>query len=266
MSTPCMTRGRRAPCRASRSPSTSECPPGSWTRLPSAAAPMSFTPPTPPPTSPRARRTWRCSPTGPRDIPTGGPLKRPSGRATRTTRASSPPGPGRVPRGRGGGTDPQPAWNMEQPYGLTLIGNYALVARRHMAQYGTTPQQLAEIAITTRRHAMRNPQAVAGLSDIGISDVREITIDDVLGSRLVADPLHLLECCIVSDGGGAVVIVSRAVAAGIRSRRVDPGCRAGAGLPGRRRRHHHHRRGELGPGSIRRGGCPARRDRHRDDL
>jgi acetyl-CoA C-acetyltransferase len=124
--------------------------------------------------------------------------------------------------GTGGraGAQPQPAGNMERPYGLTLIGNYAMVARRHMAQYGTTPEQLAEIAVTTRRHAMRNPQAVAGLADIGIKNVREITVDDVLGSRLIADPLHLLECCIVSDGGGAVVIVSPAVAAGIRTRPV----------------------------------------------
>jgi acetyl-CoA C-acetyltransferase len=114
--------------------------------------------------------------------------------------------------------DPQPSGNMERPYGLTLVGNYALVARRHMAEHGTTPEQLAEIAVTTRRHAMRNPQAVAGLADIGIRNVREITVDEVLGSRLIADPLHLLECCIVSDGGGAVVIVSSAVAAGIRNR------------------------------------------------
>jgi acetyl-CoA C-acetyltransferase len=113
-----------------------------------------------------------------------------------------------------------PAWNMERPYGLTLIGNYALVARRHMAQYGTTPEQLAQIAVTTRRHAMRNPQAVAGLAAIGFRDVREITVDDVLGSRLVADPVHLLECCIVSDGGGAVVIVSRSMAAGIQKQPV----------------------------------------------
>jgi acetyl-CoA C-acetyltransferase len=117
-------------------------------------------------------------------------------------------------------SEPQPSGNMERPYGLTLIGSYAMVARRHMAQYGTTPGQLAEIAVTTRRHAMRNPQAVAGLADIGIRTVREITIDDVLGSRMIADPLHLLECCIVSDGGGAVVIVSREVAAGVRTRPV----------------------------------------------
>ena len=114
--------------------------------------------------------------------------------------------------------DPQPSANMERPYGLTLIGNYAMVARRHMAQYGTTPEQLAAIAVTTRRHATRNPQAVTGLADIGIKNNGEITVDDVLGSRLIADPLHLLECCIVSDGGGAVVIVSRAVAAGLRTR------------------------------------------------
>jgi acetyl-CoA C-acetyltransferase len=121
---------------------------------------------------------------------------------------------GRVP------AEPQPSANMEVPYGLTLIGNYALVARRHMAQYGTTPEQLAEIAVTTRAHAVRNPDAVAGLTAIGIRSVGEITVDDVLGSRLIADPLHLLECCIVSDGGGAVVIVSRAVAAGLRNRPV----------------------------------------------
>jgi acetyl-CoA C-acetyltransferase len=118
-------------------------------------------------------------------------------------------------RGRAS-AEPQPWSNMERPYGLPLIGNYALVARRHMADYGTTPEQLAEIAVTTRLHATLNPEAVAALTDIGLRNVGEITIDDVLGSRLIADPLHLLECCIVSDGGGAVVIVSRAVASGIR--------------------------------------------------
>jgi acetyl-CoA C-acetyltransferase len=112
--------------------------------------------------------------------------------------------------------DPTPGLNMETPYGLPLIGNYALVAHRHMHEYGTTPEQLAEIAVTTRAHAVRNPDAVAGLRDIGIKNVGELTTDDVLGSRMVADPLHLLDCCIVSDGGGAVVIVGDDVAAGIR--------------------------------------------------
>jgi acetyl-CoA C-acetyltransferase len=107
---------------------------------------------------------------------------------------------------------PAPATNMEGPYGLTLIGNYALVARRHMHEYGTTPEQLAEIAVTTRAHAVRNPEAVRGLEAIGIRNTGEITVEDVLSSRLVADPLHLLDCCVVSDGGGAVVIVSADVA------------------------------------------------------
>jgi acetyl-CoA C-acetyltransferase len=85
-----------------------------------------------------------------------------------------------------------------------------------MHEYGTTPEQLAEIAATTRAHALRNPEAVAGLHDIGIKRVGELTVEDVLGSRMVADPLHLLECCIVSDGGGAVVIVGEDVAADCR--------------------------------------------------
>jgi acetyl-CoA C-acetyltransferase len=113
--------------------------------------------------------------------------------------------------------DPAPGMNMETPYGLPLIGNYALVAQRHMHEYGTTPEQLAEIAVTTRAHAVRNPDAVTGLRDLGIKNLGELTTDDVLGSRMVADPLHLLECCIVSDGGGAVVIVGDDVATGTRT-------------------------------------------------
>ncbi|WP_214405536.1 thiolase C-terminal domain-containing protein [Pseudonocardia lacus] len=101
-----------------------------------------------------------------------------------------------------------PGTNMEAAFGMPLIANYALVAQRHMHQYGTTPEQLAEIAVTTRAHAVRNPEAVAALTALGIKKNGEITIDDVLGSRTIADPLHLLECCLVSDGGGAVVIAS----------------------------------------------------------
>ena len=122
-------------------------------------------------------------------------------------------------RAIGTGARPQsanPVNNMEAPYGLTLVGNYALAARRHMHAYGTTPEHLAEIAVTTRAHAMRNPDAVRGLGDIGQKNVREITVDDVLGSRLIADPLHLYDCCIISDGGGAVVIVAPEVARDLR--------------------------------------------------
>jgi len=112
--------------------------------------------------------------------------------------------------GRIGGV--HPADNMESFTGMTLIANYAMVARRHMFDYGTTPAQLAEIPVATRYHAMRNPEAVKAMEDLEFLDIRETSIDDVLGSRMIADPLHLLECCMISDGGGAVVIASPEVA------------------------------------------------------
>ena len=105
-----------------------------------------------------------------------------------------------------------PSDNMEAPYGATLVSNYALVAARHMHQYGTTSEQLAEIPVATRAHAMRNPEAVAAMRALEFLDIRETTVQDVVGSRMIADPLHLLECCMISDGGGAVVIASAEVA------------------------------------------------------
>ncbi len=106
-------------------------------------------------------------------------------------------------RGRMIGTGGRPATipeaTYEAPYGNTLVGAYAMAARRHMHQYGTTSEQLAEIAVITRRHAALNPLAM----------YREpITIQDVLNSRMIADPLHLLDCCVVSDGGGAVLVTT----------------------------------------------------------
>ena len=112
-------------------------------------------------------------------------------------------------RGMGGIT---PADNMDLFAGQTLVSNYAMAARRHMHQYGTTSEQLAEISTATRYHAMRNPEAVKAMEDLEFLDIRETTIDDVVNSRMIADPLHLLECCMISDGGGAVVIASPEVA------------------------------------------------------
>ena len=106
--------------------------------------------------------------------------------------------------------------NMEDPYGLTLIAGYAMVAHRHMHQYGTTSADLAEISVATRAHAMRNPDAVKGMGDLAFENIREITVQDVLESRVIADPLHLLECCMVSDGGGALIIASADVARGTK--------------------------------------------------
>jgi acetyl-CoA C-acetyltransferase len=111
-----------------------------------------------------------------------------------------------------GGAGLLPADNMDAFAGMTLVANYAMVAQRHMYQYGTTSEQLAEISVATRYHAMRNPEAVKAMEDLEFLDIRETTVADVVGSRMIADPLHLLECCMISDGGGAVVIASPEVA------------------------------------------------------
>ncbi len=95
----------------------------------------------------------------------------------------------------------------EQPYGPTVPAYYALIAQAHMAEFGTTPEQLAGIAVACRGHAARNPAA---------QKRDPITVDDVLASRLIADPLHLLDCSLVSDGGAAVVLTSAERAADLR--------------------------------------------------
>ena len=117
--------------------------------------------------------------------------------------------------GRGGAVA-HPADNMDGFAGMTLVANYAMAAHRHMHQYGTTSEQLAEISVATRYHAMRNPEAVKAMEDLEFLDIRETTVADVVNSRMIADPLHLLECCMISDGGGAVVIAAPDVARSCR--------------------------------------------------
>lgn len=113
-----------------------------------------------------------------------------------------------------------PYANMEDSWGQTLIGNYGMVKNRHKHQYGTTDEQFAEISVVTRRHAMRNPEAVKAMTDLEFVGINEITVEDVLDSRVIAHPMHLLECCMISDGGGAVVIASPEVAANCRKKPV----------------------------------------------
>ena len=87
----------------------------------------------------------------------------------------------------------------ESPYGPTVPAFYALIARAHMARYGTTEAQFAAVAVVGGKDAHLNPAA----------QMRElITVEDVLSSRLIADPLHLLDCSLVSDGGAAVIVTS----------------------------------------------------------
>ena len=88
----------------------------------------------------------------------------------------------------------------ETPYGVMLpISAYALAANRHMAEFGTTAEQLAQIAVDTRAWAARNPRA--HLRD-------PIGVNDALESGFLAEPVHKLECCLVTDGAGAIVVTS----------------------------------------------------------
>lgn len=114
--------------------------------------------------------------------------------------------------GMGGAGLRSPSDNMETPWGATLVSNYAMVATRHMSEYGTTSEQLAEVSVVTRTHAIRNPEAVEAMRALEFEDIREVSVEDVVNSRMIADPLHLLECCMISDGGGAVVIAAADIA------------------------------------------------------
>lgn len=88
----------------------------------------------------------------------------------------------------------------EVPYGASTISAYALAATRYMHQFGLTSEQLAQIAVQARAYAASNPEAM----------YRDpITVDDVLASPMISTPLHKLDCCVVSDSGGAIVVTSK---------------------------------------------------------
>ncbi|RYF60502.1 MAG: thiolase domain-containing protein [Comamonadaceae bacterium] len=117
------------------------------------------------------------------------------------------------PRSAGRRTPPSvgPAHPFEAPYGHSNPASYALAARRHMHEFGTTPEQLAEVKVAAASHAQHNPLAFLP---------KPVTIDEVLDSPLIADPLHRMDCCVVTDGGGALVVVSPEVAASLPRRGV----------------------------------------------
>ena len=96
----------------------------------------------------------------------------------------------------------------EAPYRPLLpVGAYALSAARHMHQYGTTSEQLAEVAVSARRWAQRNP---------GAWSREELTVADVLAAPRVCDPLGVRDCCLVTDGGAAIVVTTEARARALR--------------------------------------------------
>jgi len=100
----------------------------------------------------------------------------------------------------------------ERPFGISVPASYAIVARRYMHETGTTPEQLAAIAVEHRRHAARHPKA----------HKREpITVEQVLTSKEIASPLRMLDCCLISDGGAAIVVSSRDAARDTRGQPVE---------------------------------------------
>ena len=151
---------------------------------------------------------------------------------------------GTAPRNYGA-TAPDVAF--EAPFSPTVVNQYAMAAMRHMHEFGTTSEQLAWIKVAASQHAQHNPHAM----------LREVvTVADVVGSPMISDPLHRLDCCVISDGGGAVIVARPEVAkrpqapAGHGAR----GGRGGEAPDGRAGGSHLHRRALVGPGRLREAG------------
>jgi acetyl-CoA C-acetyltransferase len=111
--------------------------------------------------------------------------------------------------GGSGGFRAAPEFDFESLWGPSVPGNYALAAQRHMHEYGTTSAQLAEIKVAASVHAQHNPHAL--LRDV-------VSVAEVLDSPMISDPLHRLDCCVITDGGGAFVVVSPEVARSLPER------------------------------------------------
>jgi acetyl-CoA C-acetyltransferase len=104
-------------------------------------------------------------------------------------------------------------FEFEAPYRPVVTNMYGMVAKRHMYEFGTTSEQLAWIKVAASEHAQHNPHAM--LRNV-------VTVADVLDSPIVADPLHRLDCCVVSDGGGALVVVRPEIAQSLKRPLVTP--------------------------------------------
>ncbi|MBL6599785.1 MAG: thiolase domain-containing protein, partial [Alphaproteobacteria bacterium] len=107
---------------------------------------------------------------------------------------------GTAPRNYGS-TSPDVAF--EFPFGPTVVNMYAMCAMRHMHEYGTTSEQLAWIKVAASHHAQHNEHAM--LRNV-------VTVEEVVNSPMISDPLHRLDCCVISDGGGAIIVTSPEIA------------------------------------------------------
>jgi acetyl-CoA C-acetyltransferase len=101
------------------------------------------------------------------------------------------------------GSPQQADLQFEFPYGPATGNMYAMAARRHMHQFGTTSEQLAWVKVAASHHAQYNPHAMLP---------KVVTVEEVVNSPMVADPLHRLDCCVISDGGGALVVARPEIA------------------------------------------------------
>jgi acetyl-CoA acetyltransferase len=101
------------------------------------------------------------------------------------------------------GSAPGANMNMEftEPYGASVIAQFALVAQRHMYEFGTTQEQIASVSATIRNHGHVNPEAV-------MYGAGPYTVDDIIASPWIATPFHRLDCCLINEGGCALVITT----------------------------------------------------------
>jgi acetyl-CoA C-acetyltransferase len=109
------------------------------------------------------------------------------------------------------GNPAQPDMQFEYSYAPTVANMYAMCAQRHMHEYGTTSEQLAWIKVAASHHAQYNEHAM--LRDV-------VTVQDVLNSPIIASPLHRLDCCVISDGGGALVVVKPEIARSLKRPKI----------------------------------------------
>tara|TARA_B110000261_G_scaffold10510_1_gene10579 strand:- start:685 stop:1836 length:1152 start_codon:yes stop_codon:yes gene_type:complete len=100
-----------------------------------------------------------------------------------------------------------PENEFELHFSPALVSRYAMCAQRHMHEYGTTSEQLAWIRVAASHHAQHNPNALHR---------NPVSVNDVISSPLISDPLHRLDCCVVSDGGGAVIVVREEIARSLK--------------------------------------------------
>ncbi len=131
--------------------------------------------------------------------------------AGRPRNGGNRPGAGGGPRAPQGLSDGPPEAGFEHIYGGSTHNTYGMCAMRHMYEYGTTSEQLAWIKVAASHHAQWNEHAF--LKNV-------VTVEEVVNSRMISDPLHLLDCCVVTDGGGALIVTSPEIAKSLKRPKV----------------------------------------------